>query len=101
MISQHRGKIVRRQSKLRRENIHRSHREQAERDVLAGDPVHDFVDRAVASRGDDFFKAFGGRVPRENFRFARVGGRAEDRSACDRFHLGAQTISRGRPAPRG
>ena len=97
MISQHRGKIVRRQAELRRENVHGSHGEQAERDVPAGDPVHDFVDRPVASCGDDSFKTFRGGVPREHFRFPRARSRAEDRSARDRFHLGAQPIRPGAP----
>ena len=77
MISQHRGQVVRRQAKLRRENVHRSHGEETERDVPAGDPVHDFVDRAVASRGDDSFKTFRDGVPRENFRFPGPRGRAQ------------------------
>ena len=64
--------VVRRQTKLRCENIHSPHWEQAKRHVLAGDPVHDFVDRAVASRSDNFFKTFRRCVPRENFRFPRA-----------------------------
>ena len=54
--------IVRRQAELIRENIHRAHRQQAERNIGAGHAVHDFVDRAVAAGGDDLLVAFRDRA---------------------------------------
>ena len=91
------GQIIRRQTKLRRENVHGSHWEEAERDSPAGDPVHDFVDRPVTPGGDDSFKTFRGGVSREHFRFPRARGRAQDRAARDRFYLGPQAICTGAP----
>ena len=97
MISQQRAQVVRGQPQLRRKNVHGSDWEQAERDILPRDPIYDFVDGAVTSSCDDFFITFGGGVARETLRFARAGGRAEGRPACDRFHLGAQTFRAGAP----
>ena len=48
--------------------------------LLAGDAVYDFVDRAVAARGHDPFKAFRGGVARDGLSLAGAGRRAQDRS---------------------
>src|SRR5437763_4112962 len=89
------AQIIRGQTQLGGEDVHRSDREQAERNIFARDAVHDFIDGAIATGGDDSFKTFRGGMARQDFRFPRVRGGAEDRSARDRFHLGAQPVRAG------
>ena len=73
-----RRKIVERQSQLGREHIHRPEWEQPERNIVAGNAVHDLVDRAVAPRGHDFFVTFLRRISGERFGLADPTSRAQN-----------------------
>ena len=65
MISQHRRRSFVGQPELGREDVHGSHRQKAESDVSAGNPVHDFVNGPIASGRDDSFETLRRRVPGE------------------------------------
>jgi len=87
--------VVHRQTQLGREHVHGPEREHSERDVVAGDAVHDFVDRSIAACRHNPFVAFRHGVPREVFGLARVRGGAENGSARQFLDLGARTLGSG------
>ena len=70
--------IVRRQTELVGEDVHGSHRHQAEGALGSGDAVDDFVDRSIASRRHDSFEAFRDRMPRAMLGVARADRRAKE-----------------------
>ena len=95
MIFQHCGEIVGGQPQLGCEDIHGADGQEPERNVAAGNSVHDFVDRAVAAGGHDSSITFQGGMARQDFGVARVRGSAEGSPANDLLHLRAQTLGSG------